>query len=105
VCPKSGLPDIYALNISYYPAKSLVELKSLKLYLNCYRLIGMFVEDIAQHIADDFWKAVNPHFVQITLVQGMRGGIITQSKVFRGQIPDNENFTTEDKKDKYETMG
>ena len=37
LCPWSGLPDFAYLNISYVPDKVVVELKSLKYYLQSFR--------------------------------------------------------------------
>ena len=33
VCPRTGLPDFGCINIEYTPNKHIVELKSLKLYI------------------------------------------------------------------------
>ena len=45
LCPITGQPDFAHLVIDYVPGKWLVELKSLKLYLNSYRNHGAFHED------------------------------------------------------------
>ncbi|NOZ68982.1 MAG: preQ(1) synthase, partial [Deferribacteres bacterium] len=37
LCPVSGYPDFATIKISYIPDKYIVELKSLKLYLNSFR--------------------------------------------------------------------
>ena len=37
LCPRSGYPDFATIKITYTPDKSVVELKSLKLYLNSFR--------------------------------------------------------------------
>src|SRR6267154_1801474 len=44
VCPKTGQPDFGAILISYVPDRSVIELKSLKLYLVGYRDRGIFYE-------------------------------------------------------------
>ena len=44
VCPKTGQPDFGTLTITYVPAAKCVELKSLKLYLQQYRNLGIFYE-------------------------------------------------------------
>ena len=46
LCPKTGQPDFATLTIRYIPAKSLVESKSLKLYLFGFRNHGDFHEDV-----------------------------------------------------------
>ena len=37
LCPRSGYPDFATIQIRYVPAEYIVELKSLKLYLNSFR--------------------------------------------------------------------
>src|SRR4030065_175300 len=37
LCPRSGYPDYATIKISYVPDKYIVELRSLKLYLNRFR--------------------------------------------------------------------
>lgn len=101
VCPKSGMPDIYTLQIEYVPDQFIVELKSLKMYLHCFRLIGMFVENIANKIADDFYEIVKPEFLKISITQAVRGGILTEVETHRGSYGDNP---PPKKSDKFETM-
>src|ERR1700721_2323009 len=52
VCPKTGLPDFGVLTIRYMPDKHCLELKSLKEYLQTYRNLGIFKENIA----NVFWR-------------------------------------------------
>ena len=37
LCPRSGYPDFAIIKINYVPDRKIVELKSLKLYLNSFR--------------------------------------------------------------------
>lgn len=75
VCPKTGQPDFGTLTFSYVPDKVIVELKSLKLYLQAYRNVGIFYEVVVNRILDDFVAAVQPR--KLTLVGDFtpRGGI------------------------------
>ena len=75
VCPKTGQPDFGMLTFSYIPDQVIVELKSLKLYLQAYRSMGIFYEVVVNRILDDFVKAVQPR--KLTLVGEFtpRGGI------------------------------
>lgn len=75
LCPKTALPDFYALEIEYVPDKWLIELKSLKLYLIEYRNIGIFHEHLARKIYNDIREAVSPKKLRITLKARVRGGI------------------------------
>src|SRR5277367_153963 len=45
MCPVTGQPDFATLVIDYVPRGSLVESKSLKLYLNSFRNHGAFHEE------------------------------------------------------------
>lgn len=75
VCPKTGQPDFGTLTFNYVPDQVIVELKSLKLYLQAYRNVGIFYEVVVNRILDDFVKMVQPR--KLTLVGEFtpRGGI------------------------------
>ncbi len=75
VCPKTGQPDFGALAFEYIPDTKCVELKSLKLYLQCFRNEGIFYEDITNRILDDFVAVVEPRMVLLTAEFTPRGGI------------------------------
>ncbi len=75
VCPKTGQPDFGQLTIRYTPADRCVELKSLKLYLQCFRNEGIFYENVTNRILDDLVAVLEPR--QVTLIADFhaRGGI------------------------------
>ncbi|MBN1405566.1 MAG: NADPH-dependent 7-cyano-7-deazaguanine reductase QueF [Candidatus Omnitrophica bacterium] len=77
VCPKTGLPDFAAVVIKYIPDKLCVELKSFKLYIYSYRNIGIFHENAANKILDDFIAVTKPRRADITVIFNLRGGIKT----------------------------
>jgi 7-cyano-7-deazaguanine reductase len=77
VCPKTGQPDFATLTIDFYPAKKLVELKSLKLHLQGYRNVGVFHEHIANKLLDDLVKAIAPRRLRVIADFNVRGGIHT----------------------------
>lgn len=77
VCPKTGLPDFAVLTLDYVPAKSLVELKSLKLHINGYRNVGVFHEHVANKVLDDLVKALKPRRARLRADFHVRGGIHT----------------------------
>jgi 7-cyano-7-deazaguanine reductase len=80
VCPKTGLPDFATLTVEYVPAKKLVELKSLKLYINAYRNLGVFHEHVANRVLDDLVKATKPRKMRLSADFNVRGGIHTVVK-------------------------
>jgi len=77
VCPKTGLPDFGNLTIRYMPNKHCLELKSLKEYLQSYRNLGIFQENIVNHVLDDVVKWAKPVWAEVKGDFRPRGGIST----------------------------
>lgn len=77
ICPKTGLPDFAIINVSYRPAETCLELKSLKMYLVEYRNVGIFHEHLVNRLIDDFVKACKPRSMKVEVVMNPRGGIAT----------------------------
>lgn len=75
ICPKTGLPDFAEITIRYLPGPSLVEEKSLKLYLTGYRNIGIFQENATNKVFEDFQNSVRPRWLKVSAVWNRRGGI------------------------------
>jgi len=78
LCPLTGQPDFAHFHISYVPARTCVELKSLKLYLWSYRDQGAFHEAVTNRILEDLVAAMAPRFLRITGEFNVRGGIYTR---------------------------
>lgn len=77
LCPWSGLPDFAHLTVSYVPAAVVVELKSLKYYLQSFRMVGMVHESAVNRILNDLVAKIHPRSMAVELVFGVRGGITT----------------------------
>ncbi len=80
LCPAvDGIqPDIYEVTISYLARTAAIESKSLKLLLTTYRDRRIFAEHLAADLADRIDGASDGiDDVEVTLIQNMRGGIIT----------------------------
>jgi 7-cyano-7-deazaguanine reductase len=77
VCPLTGQPDFATVVITYVPDESIVELKSLKLYLWSYRDDGAFHEDVTNRILDDLVATVAPRRMTVRTEWLVRGGIST----------------------------
>ncbi|WP_435021945.1 preQ(1) synthase [Tundrisphaera sp. TA3] len=75
VCPKTGQPDFATILITYVPAKTCVELKSLKLYLFAYRDRGIFYEHSINTILDDLVACCQPRSMTVVGQFTPRGGI------------------------------
>ncbi|MGQ4809660.1 NADPH-dependent 7-cyano-7-deazaguanine reductase [Candidatus Entotheonellaceae bacterium PAL068K] len=77
VCPMTGQPDFATFRITYVPDISLIELKSLKLYVHAYRNIGIFHEFVTNQILSDLVAACQPLRMDIEGDFNVRGGIKT----------------------------
>jgi 7-cyano-7-deazaguanine reductase len=75
VCPKTGQPDFGTIVITYVPAKTCLELKSLKLYLFGYRDRGIFYEHSVNTILDDLVTSCQPVRMKVVGLFNARGGI------------------------------
>jgi 7-cyano-7-deazaguanine reductase len=87
LCPKTGQPDFGTLTITYTPGSSCFELKSLKLYLQQYRNLGAFYEDVTNRILDDLVAVTKPKHMRIDAAYTPRGGIRTTVIVEHGRAP------------------
>ena len=77
VCPKTGLPDFGEIRITYVPAATCVELKSLKYYMVEFRNRGIFYEAVTNQILDDLVALLAPRRLVVVGDFSSRGGITT----------------------------
>jgi len=63
------------LIISYIPDQVCFELKSLKMYLQSYRNVGAFYEDVTNRILDDLIAVTDPRWIELRADFTPRGGI------------------------------
>ncbi len=75
LCPKTGQPDFATIEIEYVADRLCVELKSLKLYLQGFRNVGVFYEDVVNRILDDLVAALSPRRMKVTGRFTPRGGM------------------------------
>jgi 7-cyano-7-deazaguanine reductase len=75
ICPKTGQPDFGTIVIRYVPDRLCVELKSLKLYIQGYRNVGIFYENAVNRILRDFVKVCRPLRATVTGEFNVRGGM------------------------------
>jgi 7-cyano-7-deazaguanine reductase len=75
ICPKTGLPDFGTITIQYRPDKLCLELKSLKIYFQSYRNLGIFYENAVNRILRDVVKACRPVSAKVTGEFSSRGGM------------------------------
>ena len=75
LCPKTGQPDFAHLVIDYVPDETIVESKSLKLFLASFRNHGAFHEDCTLTVAKRLVEAAEPKWLRIGGYWYPRGGI------------------------------
>jgi len=77
LCPRSGYPDFAAISVEYVPAESLVELRSLKLYLNSYRGARISHEAVTNRIFTDLKELLHPKALEVKGDFNARGNVKT----------------------------
>ena len=77
LCPRSGFPDFALIKIRYQPREWIVELKSLKLYINGYRDRPIAHEAAVNQIVDDLVGLLEPRWMRVTADFNVRGNIKT----------------------------
>ncbi len=75
LCPVTGQPDFAHLVIDYAPAATIVESKSLKLFLGAFRDHAAFHEDCTVGIAERLVAELSPLWLRIGGYWYPRGGI------------------------------
>jgi 7-cyano-7-deazaguanine reductase len=75
LCPVTGQPDFAHLVVDYCPARSIIESKSLKLFLGSFRNHASFHEDCTLAIGKRMAAAAAPKFLRIAGFWYPRGGI------------------------------
>lgn len=77
LCPRSGFPDFAVIKIRYQPRDLIVELKSLKLYINAYRDVAVSHEAAVNTVLDDLVALLDPHWMRVVGDFNVRGNIKT----------------------------
>ena len=75
LCPLTGQPDFAHLVIDYVPDATILESKSLKLYLGSFRNHGAFHEDCTLLIARRLRETLAPRWLRLGGYWYPRGGI------------------------------
>jgi len=90
LCPLTKQPDFAEIEIDYEPDKWVAETKSVKLFLESYREVGIFNEHLAVELAEKFMARVEPFEVTVAVRFKSRGGIAISTSyrlVGAGLIP------------------
>jgi 7-cyano-7-deazaguanine reductase len=81
LCPRSGYPDFASINVRYVPDEKIVELKSLKLYLNSFRDAYISHEEITNLVYSELKKKLKPRFLEVIGDFNPRGNVKTVIRV------------------------
>ena len=77
LCPRSAFPDFATLILDYVPGPSVVELKSLKLYINGFRDRPISHEEAVNEIAETLVELLSPRTLRLIGRFTRRGNIET----------------------------
>jgi 7-cyano-7-deazaguanine reductase len=77
VCPKTGYPDFASIFLCYLPDKLCLELKSWKLYLNAYRMVGTYHEAVTSHLFETLKAVLSPKWMAVAGDFYPRGNVDT----------------------------
>ncbi|HSB51065.1 MAG TPA: preQ(1) synthase [Dissulfurispiraceae bacterium] len=77
LCPRSGYPDFATVRIRYVPDMKIVELRSLKLYLNSFRDVHISHEEVTNRIYAEFESVIKPRSLEVVGDFNPRGNVKT----------------------------
>ena len=81
LCPRSGYPDFATIKIIYTPDARVVELKSLKLFLNSFRDQSVSHEAVTNMVFDVLKKNLKPRSLEVVGDFNVRGNVKTVIRV------------------------
>lgn len=87
LCPVTSQPDFAHLVLDYIPGTTLVESKSLKLFLQSFRNHQAFHEDCTVGIAERLVKEMAPKWLRFAGYWYPRGGIPIDVFYQTGEVP------------------
>lgn len=95
LCPRSGYPDFATIHVRYRPSELIVELKSLKLYLNSFRTSHISHEESASIIYKDLMNLLKPNFLEVIADFNVRGNVKTVITLHSGmgKTPEKDKET------------
>lgn len=85
LCPRSGYPDFATFKITYVPDQKIIELKSLKLYLNSFRQSYISHEEVTNRVYSDLYERLKPRYLEVFGDFNPRGNVKTIIRVASGQ--------------------
>jgi 7-cyano-7-deazaguanine reductase len=77
LCPRSGYPDFATLRVRYVPDRWVVELKSIKLYVNAFRERQVSHEAATNEVLDALVALLDPRWIEVEADWNPRGNVHT----------------------------
>jgi 7-cyano-7-deazaguanine reductase len=77
LCPITGYPDFGTILVKYIPDLFIIELKSVKLYINQFRDREIFHEAGVNQILEDLVACIQPRWMEVTGDFNPRGNVKT----------------------------
>jgi 7-cyano-7-deazaguanine reductase len=105
VCPKTGYPDFASIDLYYVPDKLCIELKSWKLYLNSFRMIGTFHETATEYLYQKIRRLLKPTWLLLVGDFFPRGNVGTTVVFESGKRPAAADFCVKEYKSHSRTFG
>jgi 7-cyano-7-deazaguanine reductase len=78
VCPLTGAPDFGTITIRYVPGETLLELKSLRDFLDGFRSREILQEEVVNEVLDEVVATAAPTRAEVEGVFNVRGGMTTR---------------------------
>ena len=77
ICPRSGYPDFAEFRINYVPDEKIIELKSLKLWLNSFRDVAISHEEAVNRVFATLLRRLKPRRLKVVGDFNPRGNVKT----------------------------
>lgn len=86
LCPRSGYPDFATIYLDYIPDKLVVELKTIKLYINSFMNRNISHEDSINEIYEILYRKLSPKYMKIVGDFNPRGNVHTVIEICSDSI-------------------
>jgi len=89
LCPVSERHDQGIVRIRYKPKKKILEGKSVRDYLSCWRNKRIWQEYVTDEIAETLYRACEPEWLIVEIEWAPRGGVFAKTVSEKGKLSSN----------------
>ena len=89
LCPVSERNDQGIVRIKYKPKKKILEGKSVRDYLSCWRNKRIWQEYVTDEIAETLYRACEPEWLIVEIEWAPRGGVFAKTVSEKGKLSSN----------------